>query len=470
MKIRIFSTLLAISLLITLPACGSGDMSAGSSGSRSSDESNVSANASANDSLPQSDEPLDLFNVNAVLAETVLLDEGGVKITATGLTYTAYSVDLELIIENNSGKDLSFVSGSLGYSCNSVNGYMVNDGYLNCDVADGKKAVDSISFSYDALMPYGIYEIADMEIGFSMTDEKYDTVYSGPRQLKTSVFDTHDYSTDHYQEIITSEAAMTAYGYEMVYFSQNIPYDKNGIKLLSGGVLTNQNGETVLLLELENTTDEMVHLSTSDIALNGLLLNSSTWSNDAINAGKRGIVTVELSSVLDPAYWSVYGITDVCSIGLSLGQRNEEGIKIAAETPIEIIITDEGAVFDVSGTEVYNKNGLRIVTKAVLEGTAAYSDDLYVLLLAENNSGKTLTIGDMYDSLSVNGFMTDYSYDRQKLEDGEAVALTIQLWGSSLEENQITSSVDIQEVEVGFEIKDGYTTIDEPTLTLAFGK
>lgn len=460
MKIRIFPTLLAISLLITLPACGN----------RSSDESNVSANASANDSLPQSDEPLDLFNVNAVLAETVLLDEGGVKITATGLTYTAYSVDLELIIENNSGKDLSFVSGSLGYSCNSVNGYMVNDGYLNCDVAAGKKAMDSISFSYDALMPYGIHEIADMEIGFSMTDEKYDTVYSGPRQLKTSAFDTHDYSTDHYQEIITSEAAMTAYGYEMVYFSQDIPYDQNGIKLLSGGVLTNQNGETVLLLELENTTDEMVHLSTSDIILNGLLLNSSTWSNDAINAGKRGIVTVELSSVLDPAYWSVYGITDVCSIGLSLGQRNEEGIEIAAETPIEITITDEGAVFDVSGTEVYNKNGLRIVTKAVLEGTVAYSDDLYVLLLAENNSGKTLTIGDMYDSLSVNGFMTDYSYDRQKLEDGEAAALTIQLWRSSLEENQITSSADIQEVEVGFEIKDGYTTIDEPTLTLAFGK
>lgn len=30
-------------------------------------------------------------------------------------------------------------SGSLGYSCNSVNGYMVNDGYLNCDVANGKK-------------------------------------------------------------------------------------------------------------------------------------------------------------------------------------------------------------------------------------------------------------------------------------------------------------------------------------------
>ena len=105
--------------------------------------------------------------MDATLAETVMVDEGGVKITATCLTYTGYSVDLELTIENNSGKNLSFVSGSLGYSCNSVNGYMVNDGYLNCDVANGKKVNDTISFSCDALILYGIDEIANMEIGFS---------------------------------------------------------------------------------------------------------------------------------------------------------------------------------------------------------------------------------------------------------------------------------------------------------------
>lgn len=35
------------------------------------------------------------------------MDESGVKITATGLPYTAYSVDLQLTIENNSGKALT---------------------------------------------------------------------------------------------------------------------------------------------------------------------------------------------------------------------------------------------------------------------------------------------------------------------------------------------------------------------------
>lgn len=461
MKTQLLSALLTIVMLTTLTACD---------GSSTGQGSESGGSTPSNGQPAPMDEILEAFGTTATLDETVIVDEGGVTITATGLTYTAYSADLELTIENNSGKNLSFVSGSLGYSCNSINGYMVKDGYLNCDVANGKKANESISFGYDALMLYGIHEIADLEIGISLTDDDYNTTYTGPRQLKTSAFDAHDYGSDYYQEAITSEAAMNTYGYEMKYFSKDPLYDQNGVKLLSSGIMTNQDGGIALLLELENTTDSMVYLSTADIALNGLLLNSSTWSSDAINPGKRGIVTVELSAVFDPAYWGVYGITDVESVSLSLGQRNEKGMEIAAETSVKIVLTDENIALDSSGTEVYNNNGLRIITKTVKEDASDYGADLYVLLLAENHSGKTLTIGDVYDSLSINGVMTDYSYYSQELGDGASAALVVKLWESSLEENQITSPADIQEIEVSFEIKDGYTAIDAPTLTLTFEK
>lgn len=46
-------------------------------------------------------------------------------------------------------------------------------------------------------------------------------------------------------------------------------------------------------------------------------------------------------------------------------------------------------------------------------------------------------------------------------------AVVIQLWEPSLEENEITS--DIQEIETNLEIKEGYTTMDEPTVKLMFG-
>lgn len=458
MRKKVLSILLV--MLATLSAC-SGSAEEPSTLEGKASESNHNSGTSA-----QTDESLGLFHTDAALTETILVNESGIKITATSLIYTAYSADLALTIENNSGKDLSFVSGSLGYSCNSVNGYMIDDSYLNCDVSNGKKANDTISFSYDTLMLYGIDEIADMEIGISMTDDDYNTTYTGPRQLKTSAAEAHDYDTDYYQDTITSRAAMNTYGYEMVHFSQDVLYDQNDVKLLSSGVIINRDRETTLLLELENTTDNMVYLSTSDIAINGLLVNSSTWSNNAINPGKRCIVEVDLSAVLDPAYWSVYGITQVGKVSLSLEQHNADGIEIAAKTPIEIIVSNLNPPFDGAGTEVYNSNGLKIIFKAVAESPSAYSSDLYVLLLAENNCGKRITINDAYDSLSVNGFMTDYSYYNQALGDGQSAAIRIKLWESSLADNQIASVSDIQELEFRLEIKEGYTTIDEPTLTI----
>lgn len=79
------------------------------------------------------------LSTNAKIEETVLVDESGIKIIANALNYTQYSVDVDLTIENNTEKDLSFCCGTMGYSCNSVNGYMTNDGYMNTKVGAGKK-------------------------------------------------------------------------------------------------------------------------------------------------------------------------------------------------------------------------------------------------------------------------------------------------------------------------------------------
>lgn len=465
---KIISLILILCCIMSLVACGNTDVEPGETTSNQEQTDNSGSEVKPSEKPEQSDEKLGTFSKSATLAETVMVDEDGVKITATGLNYTNYSVELEFTIENNCGKDLSFISGSVGYSCNSINGYMVSDGYLNCDVTNGKKANDSISFSYDGLMLYGINEIADIEIGFDISDNDYNHTYSGPRQVKTSAFDAHNYSKNYYQETIISRAAMNTYDYDIIHFSQDTLYDVNGIKLLSSGVMINQAGETALLLELENTTNDMVYVSTSDIAINGLVVSSSTWSSTAINPGKRGIVDVELSSVLDSEYWDIYGIKEVGSVTLSLSQRNSDGNEIADKTSVEIVVPDAKAEYDATGVEIYNSGGLRIVAKTVLEDSSEYSSDMYVLLLAENKSGKTLTIDDVYDSLSVNGFMTDYSYYSKEIQNGESAVLEIKLWESSLEDNKIAFVSDVKEVEIGFEIKEGRNILDKPTITISF--
>lgn len=408
------------------------------------------------------------FNQAATIEETVMYDEGDVKITATGISYNNYSAELELLIENNTDKDLQFVSGSMGYSCNSVNGIMTNDGYLLCDVAAGKKANDYIRFDYDQLMLYGINEIADIEIGFDISDDDYNHIYSGPRQVKTSIYDSYDYKSNHYQQGIKSSAAMNTYGYKLIYFSEEALYDENGVKLISSGVMATDEGDMMLLLEFENTTENQIYIRTSDISINGLVVTEGYWDSDALNAGKHAAVEIEITSALKKEFWDMLGIDNVGKISLSVMQRDFEDNDLTENALLEIIVSGVDAGFNPEGTEVYAKDGLRIVNKGIVEDASEYSMDMYVLLLVENNSGKTLTIKDVYDSLSVNGFMTDYSFYRRELTDSESAVIPVKLWESSLEENKIAAITDITEVELGLEIVDGRDSFDEPVLTLAF--
>ena len=64
--------------------------------------------------------------------------------------------------------------------------------------------------------------------------------------------------------------------------------------------------------------------------------------------------------------------------------------------------------------------------------------------------------------------MADYSYYSQSLADGSSAVLEIQLWDSSLEDNNIASVSDIKEVEITFDIREGYDIIDEPTVVMTF--
>ena len=109
---KILSTVLFLSLLVSLASCTTSSPEASEDGSSQT----VSTGNSAT---------LQEFQKTAMIEETVLYDAQDVRITATGLSYNNTSVDINLDIENNSNKDLSFTACTLGYSCNSVNGYMI---------------------------------------------------------------------------------------------------------------------------------------------------------------------------------------------------------------------------------------------------------------------------------------------------------------------------------------------------------
>ena len=64
--------------------------------------------------------------------------------------------------------------------------------------------------------------------------------------------------------------------------------------------------------------------------------------------------------------------------------------------------------------------------------------------------------------------MIDYILDNTEIDDGESAVIDIWLLESSLEDNNITSVSDIEEIEIGLEIEYGRNTFDEPTLNIVF--
>lgn len=480
---KYLSVFTALEIMLSLTACNGGESSSKPTNSPAQTESSPQTyNTTQTESSPQTsssvpdEKPVTNnttkpgeFQKTATLAETVMVDENDVKITATGLNYNNYEVELELLFENNSAKDLSFVSGSMGYCCNSVNGMMVSEGYLNCDVPAGKKAVDTVSFSYNGLMLYGIDEIADIEIGFDISDDDYNHTYTGPRQVKTSVADSYDYGAKSFQTAITGDECRNNFGYTIEHFSAEELYNENSISIESFGLMKNEYGDHALLLEAVNGSSEQVYITTSQISINGLLVQSSDWSSDTINPGKSCIVDVNLSDIMRDSYWDIYGIKDIGEIALDIEINDMDGAAITEAKTITMTLPGKETDFDKSGAEVYSGNGVRVLSKGIVESGSEYSKDMYALFVIENSNADEITIDDVYNSLSVNGFMCDYVFYQTTVDANRYALLEIMLWESSLEKNKITAVSDITEIEVSMDIKDSNgNRLDSPSIKISY--
>lgn len=461
-----FAILLA-ALLMLLPACGQG-AAEGSAPPDPTPSQTAEAVPTDAPTQPGGQEPGAVFAPTATMEETVLVDEEGVKITATGLKYTAYEVKVSLTLENNTEQDLSFRSGTLSYSCNSVNGYMVDGGYLNIDVSAGKKSNESISFNIKELNVFGLSDIADIELGFDILYDQYKTyLQTGPRPLKTSLADSYDYGVDTYRAAISGGGLAQTLGLTVDYDSAEVSFDERGVRVLSQTLLTNSSGEQALFVEVENTTGEMILATVGDVSVNGLGVQSGSWSTSRVNPGRRRIVTLPLSSILEDSERAAFGIDRIGSVSYSFEIKDLEQDTLVLPQTLTLSASGGGS-FDASGEELYQGSGVRIVCKGLAPDSSDYSDDIHILLLVENSGSFPLVFDVANNSVSVNGYMTrELCYSRTVAPGGSAI-LDVELTDSSLEDNGIAGVEDITEVALAFEIRDeNYKTVAEPEVTFA---
>ena len=445
---KLTALFLALIMALSLVSCGT-----------KPDASNVP------DEPQQTSEPVEPFQQTATIEETVLYDENDVKITATSLSYNNYSVQLNLLIENNSNKDLSFVSGSIGYSQNSINQYMVQDGYLNCDVKAGMKANEDMSFDYSELMMYGITAVAEMEIAISITDADYNHIYTGPLPLRTSIADTYEVVADGYKKALSNTTLQDSLGYTVNCFDSTRTEIQSGVSVVSGAQCSNHDDKCHLLVEVENTTNQQVTLGISEIAVNGLLIESGTWTGRTINAGRNAVIDIDINLIKDSSILNAYGIKNIEQVDFVASPYNEQNNPIA-NVPVHFSLTDSPSAAQISGKEVYNAHNLRITSSGFVVDS---DDDLNLLLAVENTGAIAVTVSDVFDSLSVNGYMSDYICYDESIPAGKACAFIIELDEDDLSDNGITAPEQIKNLTIDLEIHDGqYKEIDTPTLKLEF--
>lgn len=241
-------------------------------------------------------------NGDVTIEETVLVDEAGVKITAKSLSVDFFGQELKLLVENNSGKNLTFQCNS-----SSINGYMVEN-IMSIDVANGKKANDAITFTDTSLEACGITTIADLEFSFHIFDsDSWDTYLDTDFvQLKTSIADTYEYIFDD---------------------SGNIVFDEDGIKLVVKGLSEDDSifGPGIIIY-IENNTDENITVQVQDVSINGFMVYG-IFSSD-VTVGKRAVDSITfMSSELEEN-----GITEIQDVELSFHIFETDGWNTIVDT------------------------------------------------------------------------------------------------------------------------------------------
>ena len=105
---------------------------------------------------------------DVTLAETVLFDQDGIRITATGLsTDSLFGPELNLLVENDSAQNIVVQPTYC-----MVNGCMMTD-LLYSDLAPHSHAVDTLTLLGSELEDNHIDTITDAELSLQITDADY---------------------------------------------------------------------------------------------------------------------------------------------------------------------------------------------------------------------------------------------------------------------------------------------------------
>ncbi len=466
---KIKALIIAVSLVLSLSACSVADnlkMPEASLPETSAPETSAPETDAPETSAPETDAPetsapetsapdtskpditqttFDTkFKTNGTIKKTKLYDKNDVVITADKLTYDEFSAYLTLTFQNNSDKTLTLCTSSA--AAQSMNGYMISGFYLNCTAEAGKSVTQEIELDYYSLLTQGINEIADIELCFDVRDENYDSFNTGVLPIKTSIYNSHDYSIDYYQNAIQSKELSELFEYKLDRFTTDKIYSEEGVSIISSAVIKEGEDSLLFMLEAENTSDKAVIVGIGDFSINGIKMTDSDSLLSIVGSGKKAIFEIPMYGIMYREAMELCEI-NTAQLSFSAALYTPDYSEVVSDyKTVSITVSEEAPTFNSDGSKIYSKNGLTVLSKGLIT-EKGYSNSIIAVFILKNDTNQDISIFEKYDTFTVNGKeATSYS-PRLIVEKGGYALFTEEISSSSLEELSIDDIADIKTVK-----------------------
>lgn len=278
------------------------------------------------------------------IEKTTLIDIPEATISADSISFQNDSLKLMLTMTNKTSKPISIQAGTLGFSANYINNYMVDDGYIGTDLEPNESKTADVFFNSNLFKMFGINKGIGITIKNNQTSKdyskvNYNLIHREVVSIKTSQYDSVDMNVDTYPEAITNEDLLHTLDLTILKFSKEDSFYQNGISIKSLGLFKNTDGETSVALEIQNTNNLLVSANASDVTINNEMAYEGSWIGEAIAPNKIAVMVITLNDVVSMAQDNEniqnIDLENISTVGIKFTVFDENSNTIVSPTELE---------------------------------------------------------------------------------------------------------------------------------------
>lgn len=340
------------------------------------------------------------FSTEATTEKTVLTAQNGCTVTIEPVSYANEYVEMRVNFHNPTESEKVLELEAI-----AINGMMLNV-YMSVYAQPDEEAFDLLGASQDELRIKGIFEIATIDILFTVTDEEAGQQEALSCQLKSSAQNVTE-TPDAYYNAITSQEAQAELEYAIVN-SNDERFALGNDVYLESKILLDQD---FMLLEVVNEADTMRHGQISTDLVNGMY-GTQVGESYTLFPGARAIYAIDLAWSLPKTMRLAFGMEKIASVNLfseiylCMGNGDIDWESDGEYMSIRYLVPDTTETPDMtSGAVLYEEKGLKVIAKTPVQGVdPAEQDSTYVYLIFVNTGDSDLEIvQDSEKQILVNG-------------------------------------------------------------------